>query len=93
MAKFGSCARGGSFAKENTWRRAASLFISIYPDGGADDFEWQLFTPAEMISMVDPIGLDLIVSCTEFDRAVEPSPAKPRIQFVLERPLSRKVEG
>lgn len=62
------------------------LFVHLdYPDGGADDFEWQLFTPAEMISMAGPIGLDLIVSCTEFDRAVEPSPAKPRIQFVLER--------
>lgn len=56
-----------------------------YPDGGADDFEWQLFAPAEMISLAAQIRLNLIVSCTDFDRAVEPSSAKPRIQFVLER--------
>jgi SAM-dependent methyltransferase len=62
------------------------LFVHLdYPDGGVDDFEWQLFTPAEMISLADSIGLALIVSCTDFDMAAEPSPAKPRIQFVLER--------
>jgi hypothetical protein len=62
------------------------LFVQLdYPDGGHDDFEWQLFTPSEMISLADSIGLNLIVSCTDFEIAVEPCPAKPRIQFVLER--------
>jgi SAM-dependent methyltransferase len=62
------------------------LFVHLdYPDGGHDDFEWELFTPAEMSSLADSAGLNLIVSCTDFDMAVEPSPAKPRIQFVLER--------
>lgn len=62
------------------------LFVHLdYPDGGHDDFEWQLFTPSEMISLVDSIGLALVVSCTDFDMAVEPCPAKPRIQFILER--------
>jgi SAM-dependent methyltransferase len=69
------------------------LFVHLdYPDGGADDFEWQLFTPAEMIPITGPIGLDLIVSCTEFDRRMEPSPAQPRMQFVLERTSSGKAE-
>ena len=62
------------------------LFVHLdYPDGGHDDFEWQLFTPAEMSSLANSIGLALIVSCTDFDLAVEPSPTKPRLQFVLER--------
>ena len=66
------------------------LFVHLdYPGGGHDDFEWQLFTPAEMISLAASIGLTLIVSCTDFDGAVEPSPAKPRIQFVLERQLPK----
>ena len=70
------------------------LFVHLdYPDGGGDDFEWQLFTAAEIISMAAPIGLDLIVCCTGFDMTMKPSPAKPRMQFVLERPLGRKVEG
>src|ERR1700730_1741033 len=64
-----------------------------YPDGGCDDFAWQLFVPAEMTSLADSVGLDLIVSCTDFDPAVEPSPAKPRIQFVLERRDEQKDSG
>lgn len=68
------------------------LFVHVdYPDGGAEDFEWQLFTPAEMVALADSIGLDLIVSCTDFDSAVEPSAAKPRIQFVLERRSAERV--
>ena len=62
------------------------LFVHLdYPDGGHDDFEWELFTPSEMISLADSVDLTLIVSCTDFDMAAEPCPAKPRIQFVLER--------
>jgi hypothetical protein len=38
-----------------------------------------------MVSLADSVGLALIVSCTDFDMAEEPCPAKSRIQFVLER--------
>jgi SAM-dependent methyltransferase len=62
------------------------LFVHLdYPDGSADDFEWQLFTPSEMSSLADSVDLALIASCTDYDMAVEPCPAQPRIQFVLER--------
>ena len=62
------------------------LFVHLdYPDGGYDDFEWELFTPAQMISLADSTGLNLIISCTDFNMAVEPSSSNPRIQFVLER--------
>jgi len=84
----------GGIVRERKRFESDRLFVHLdYPDGSVDDFEWQLFTPAEMISLSGPIGLDLIISCTEFDRMVEPSPANPRMQFVLERPLSRKAEG
>jgi SAM-dependent methyltransferase len=56
-----------------------------YPDGAHEEFEWQLFTPAKMISLAQSVGLDLMLSCTDFDTAITPSPAKPRIQFVVER--------
>lgn len=62
------------------------LFVQLeYPDGGRDDFEWQLFTPPEISSLANSTGLALVVSCTDFNVKVEPSPDKPRIQFVLER--------
>jgi SAM-dependent methyltransferase len=56
-----------------------------YPDGAHEDFEWQLFTPAQMIALAQSIGLALMRSCTDFDTTITPSPARPRIQFVLER--------
>ena len=56
-----------------------------YPDGAHDEFEWQLFTPAKMTSLAQSVGLGLMLSCTDFDTTITPSPAKPRIQFVLER--------
>ena len=56
-----------------------------YPDGAHEEFEWQLFTPAKMISLAQSVGLALLLSCTDFDTTITPSPAKPRIQFVLER--------
>jgi SAM-dependent methyltransferase len=62
------------------------LFVHLYyPDGGHERFEWQLFTPAQMISLGRSIGLELLFSCTDFDPANPPCAAKPRIQFVLER--------
>src|SRR6266496_4666853 len=60
-----------------------------YPDGAHEEFEWQLFPPAQMISLAQSVGLGLILSFADLDTASTPSPAKPRIQFVLERP--RKV--
>jgi SAM-dependent methyltransferase len=56
-----------------------------YPDGAHEEFEWQLFTPAKMISLAQSVGLALLLSCTDFDTMITPSPAKPRIHFVLER--------
>ena len=62
------------------------LFVHLdYPNGGDDDFEWQLFTPLKMGVLADSLGLTLIISCTDFDLRKEPSNAKSRLQFVLER--------
>jgi SAM-dependent methyltransferase len=62
------------------------LFVHlIYPDGADEYFEWQLFTGPEMKSLAESIGLELIISCTNFDGATKPGPENPRIQFVLEK--------
>ena len=72
--------------REKKYVNDGRLFVQLdYPDGGQDNFEWQLFTPSEMISFAASVGLTHIASCTDFDMAVEPSPIKPRIQFLLER--------
>jgi SAM-dependent methyltransferase len=59
-----------------------------YPDRAHEEFEWQLFTPAQMTSLAQSVGLGLMLSCADFDTTITPSRGKPRIQFVLER--SRK---
>ncbi len=73
--------------RENKRLNGDRLCVQLdYPDGAQEEFEWQLFTPAKMISLAQSVGLTLILSCTDFDITIAPSPAKPRIQFVLERP-------
>jgi SAM-dependent methyltransferase len=62
------------------------LFVHLdYPGGGADDFEWQLYTPAEMRSLAEGAGLSLVVVCTDFNATTKPDDHNPRLQFVLER--------
>ena len=75
----------GLFARQNALRTGVFFVHLAYPDSHFDDFEWQLFTTSEMLSLADSLGLDLIVACTDFDAAVRPGASKPRIQFVLER--------
>jgi SAM-dependent methyltransferase len=55
-----------------------------YPEGAREQFEWQLFTPEQMEQLARSVGLGLLVSCTDFDLTTLPSPADPRIQFLLE---------
>lgn len=61
------------------------LFVNLsYPGGGAEAFEWQLFSPSQMASLARSVGLQLLVCCTDYNVAVAPSATEPRIQFLLE---------
>src|SRR5439155_17721732 len=72
--------------RENKRLNGDRLRVQLdYPDGAHEEFEWQLFTPAQMISLAQSVGLALLLSCTDFDMTIPTSPAKPRIQFLLER--------
>lgn len=62
------------------------LFVHLsYPSGEQEDFEWQLFTCATLEAMATPLGLTLVICCTDFDPSVSPNASTPRMQFVLER--------
>lgn len=56
-----------------------------YADGAEENFDWQLFAPAEMKSLAESMGLTLTTACTDFDAAEKPNAANPRIQFILEK--------
>ena len=75
-------ARGS--VRENKKIKDNRLFVDLeYPGGQREQFEWQLFSPAQMTDLARSVGLELLVSCTDFDANVSPSAEKPRIQFVL----------
>jgi SAM-dependent methyltransferase len=62
------------------------LFVQLnYPAGSHEQFEWQLFEPAQMKRLAESLGLVLLISCSDFDLTTLPSPTNPRIQFLLER--------
>lgn len=72
--------------RENKRVDSDRLFVRLaYPDGGHEEFEWQLFAPAEMKQLASSAGLALLVSCSGFEATSLPSPADPRIQLVLEQ--------
>ena len=56
-----------------------------YPDGAQERFEWRMFTLEQMECLAKTAGLKVVIACSGFDPKNSPSPADPRIQFVLER--------
>lgn len=57
----------------------------VYPEGASENFEWQLFTPAQMEEFVEPVGLALLTSCINFGTHEAPTLVGPRMQFILQR--------
>lgn len=57
-----------------------------YSSGGADEFEWRLYTPVEFTELCQKVGLHVIHSCAWFVETLPPSADHARMQFVLERP-------
>jgi SAM-dependent methyltransferase len=76
----------GGVVRENKRLEGDRLFVHLdYPDGGQEQFEWQLFSPEQMSALAQSVGLALLLPCTDFDTTSPPSPMNPRIQFLLER--------
>ncbi|MFN2542375.1 MAG: class I SAM-dependent methyltransferase [Chthoniobacterales bacterium] len=72
--------------RENKTVNEDRLFVDLeYPGGNREQFEWQLFTPAQMTDLARSVGLAAVVSCTNFDVNIPPASSKPRLQFVLEK--------
>ena len=76
----------GGAVRETKHVEGDRLFVHLdYADGGQDQFEWQLFSPKQMDSMAESVGLRLLLACTDFDETTFPSPTNPRVQFLFER--------
>lgn len=75
----------GVVREEKTVGDGRLLVHLTYPNGAEENFEWQLFTVAEMRSWAEALGLAAIIVCTDFDPSAPPRANNPRLQFVLER--------
>jgi SAM-dependent methyltransferase len=51
----------------------------------ADEFDWQLYSPAELAIAAEPSGLKLECVCTDFDETRSPTMESPRMQLVFVR--------
>lgn len=58
-----------------------------YSNGKSDNFEWQLYTPDEVIALAGDLGFTCLVACTNFDEAQPASAESTRMQLVFEQRL------
>jgi SAM-dependent methyltransferase len=58
-----------------------------YGDGAATgEFEWRIYSPAEVEYLARAVGFDVVCSCAWFSESRPPSSADALMQFVLQRP-------
>jgi len=53
--------------------------------GHMDEFEWQLFDPAQLVALAETVGFAVVVVCASFDESQPATAADARMQIVLER--------
>jgi SAM-dependent methyltransferase len=75
----------GGVREEKRIDHGRLLVLLTYPDGAQENFDWQLFTPAQMKAFAESVGLTLGSACTNFDATEKPNAENPRIQFVLQK--------
>jgi hypothetical protein len=56
-----------------------------YEDHGTDHFEWQLYTPDEIIDLAAKYSFVPLVVCTGFDENSPTSSNSPRTQLVFQK--------
>jgi SAM-dependent methyltransferase len=56
--------------------------------GGADEFDWQLYTPEQFTDEAAAAGLDCRLACCWFDEDRPATPVEARVQLVFERVIA-----
>ncbi len=60
--------------------------LSYSDSDDRDEFEWQVFTPGELVTEAASVGLSSRVACAWFDEDIAPSTDHVRMQLLFERP-------
>jgi SAM-dependent methyltransferase len=77
--------RDGRRIQERRTMFGNRLHVSLryeHPDGG-DEFDWLLYTPAELEEVARSVGYHHVLTCTEFDEHTPASADRPRMQLVF----------
>ena len=72
---------------ENKLMSGNRLTVTLVYDAlnKTDIFDWQLYTPEEIIELLKIFGLKCVLACTGFDEKQTPSESSPRVQYVFEK--------
>jgi SAM-dependent methyltransferase len=77
--------RSGVAITETKYLTGNRLAVKLDYDGREQDrFEWQLYTPDEIVTLAGRYGLTPLICCTGFDERQPASADHPRTQIVLE---------
>ena len=61
------------------------LYVTLdYADGASDNFQWQMFSVADLSDRIAALGGILVCACSEFSPQQPPSDRMPRMQLVFE---------
>lgn len=77
---------GQRIDESRTMRDDRLLVHLLYESNGDEDFfEWRLFTPVTLVATASRVGLEVVLTCAEFDDKVPASGEHARMQIVLRR--------
>jgi SAM-dependent methyltransferase len=78
--------RDGAKVEEHRTMYGTRLRVHLrYESNGfEEEFDWRLYTPAEVDEIAAPLGLRLRLACSEFNETLPPSGEHARMQLVLE---------
>ncbi len=77
---------GGQTVRETRMVAAGRRRVRLeYTGGESDGFDWQLYTPDELVEMAALCGCGPVLSCRDWDEAAPADATAARFQIVLER--------
>jgi SAM-dependent methyltransferase len=73
--------RGGRSVTERSELRGTRRRVRL---STGDEFDWRLYTPDELASAGEQVGLSLLLACTSFEESRPPTADEPRMQLIFE---------
>lgn len=84
LGKDGARTNGG--IRETKKLRGRQLSVHLdYPGNKSDDFQWEVFTEAELTDLARQCGLTKVLACSNFQEDQPVSAHSPRMQLVFEK--------